>query len=104
MATRKELESKINKLNNKLAEIARENTPSKENPTGIMPREYYNTLREKQNAEAELRQIATERKAEAKTETKTFVNAFGEAATREITTAAYKRSQKALEKQLLGWM
>ena len=35
---------------------------------------------------------------------KTFTNGFGEATSREITSATYKRAQKRMEKDILGNM
>ena len=35
---------------------------------------------------------------------KTFTNGFGEATSREITSASYKRAQKRMEKDILGNM
>jgi CRISPR/Cas system endoribonuclease Cas6 (RAMP superfamily) len=35
---------------------------------------------------------------------KTFVNSFGEATTREITSTTYKREQKKTQKQIMSFM
>jgi len=36
--------------------------------------------------------------------TKTFVNSYGEATTREITSSTYKRQQKRLNKQIMSML
>lgn len=42
--------------------------------------------------------------ASGKKERKTFVNGFGEATTREITTQTYKNEQKRLSKEILNFI
>ncbi len=48
------------------------------------------------------KQSAAERAVETKG--KTFVNSFGEATKREITTSTYKSSQAKLSKEIMGFV
>lgn len=38
------------------------------------------------------------------TSTRPFINGYGEATTREITSATYKRAQKRLEREISRWL
>lgn len=70
-----------------------------------LPDEYYSLQKRRQSLEGRLRNevaktTAAKRKATQPTSKKTFVNAFGEATTREITSASYKRAQARLNKEI----
>lgn len=87
-----------NLISNRLSTIA------SSNPAYDMPQEYYDIKKEQQAVQAEhriiTREIAKRKKRTEKTTQKTFVNSYGEATTREITTATYKRAQKRARKQI----
>ena len=62
----------------------------------------YGSLREQRNAIlGERARRAHERAMAQPLKAKTFVNSFGEATTRYIETASYKRAQKRLDKDVL---
>lgn len=69
-----------------------------------LPKEYYDVQREmnaKRNAlNKALDEMASRTKRQTSQERKTFVNGFGEATRREITTETYKRAQKRLQKEI----
>lgn len=44
------------------------------------------------------------RKDFSKSSSKTFVNGYGEATSREITTSTYKRAEKRLQKQIMNFL
>lgn len=77
--------------------------------TTVMPKEYYRLLKERQCLESELRPLWDEQsrlrreiqKNSIYVQKKTFVNSFGEATKREITSAAYQRAQKRIEQAIL---
>ena len=74
--------------------------------TTEMPREYYRartTLSELQTRNMDLTlEIGRRRTGENKTVIpKTFVNSFGEATSREITSASYKRALERTKKEIL---
>ncbi len=51
-----------------------------------------------------LNAIAKKKKGAGGSSGKTFVNSFGEATTREITSGSYKRAQRRNERDVLGRM
>ena len=69
-----------------------------------LPKEYYDVQREmntKRNAlNKALDEMASRAKRQTSKERKTFVNGFGEATRREITTGTYERAQKRLQKEI----
>lgn len=100
----KSLNSQIDKLNKRLADYA------SKNPAWNMPSGYYDVQRKKQALESKRRSItnkivtASRNVTAEKTNGKTFVNSFGEATKREITTSTYKSSQAKLSKEIMGFV
>lgn len=100
----KSLNSQIDKLNKRLADYA------SKNPAWNMPSGYYDVQRKKQALESKKRSItnkivtASRNVTAKKTNGKTFVNSFGEATKREITTSTYKSSQAKLSKEIMGFV
>lgn len=100
----KSLNSQIDKLNKRLADYA------SKNPAWNMPSGYYDVQRKKQALESKRRSItnkivtASRNVTAEKTNGKTFVNSFGEATKREITTSTYKRSQARLSEEMMGFV
>lgn len=100
----KSLNSQIDKLNKRLADYA------SKNPAWNMPSGYYDIQRKKQALESKKRSItnkivtASRNVTAEKTNGKTFVNSFGEATKREITTLTYKSSQAKLSKEIMGFV
>lgn len=100
----KSLNSQIDKLNKRLADYA------SKNPAWNMPSGYYDVQRKKQALESKKRSItnkivtASRNVTAKKTNEKTFVNSFGEATKREITTSTYKSSQAKLSKEIMGFV
>lgn len=98
------LNFQIDKLNKRLADYA------SENPAWNMPDGYYDVQRKRQALESKRRSIinkivAVSRNVTAeKTNGKTFVNSFGEATKREITTTSYKNSQSRLDKEIMRFV
>lgn len=103
-AQEKSLNSQIDKLNKRLADYA------SKNPAWNMPSGYYDVQRKKQALESKKRSItskivtASRNGTAEKTNGKTFVNSFGEATKREITTSTYKSSQVKLSKEIMGFV
>ena len=87
-------------------------TLARENPiAGMgMPEEYFETLRQYQHEKAKLNELLNKkaenkrRKAFAAQDNKKFVNSFGEATNREITSLAYQRTMKRKEKEILQFL
>lgn len=100
----KSLNSQIDKLNKRLADYA------SKNPAWNMPSGYYDVQKKKQALESKKRSItnkivtASRNVTAEKTNGKTFVNSFGEATKREITTSTYKSSQAKLSKEIMGFV
>lgn len=76
--------------------------------TSVMPKEYYRLLKERQNLETELRllwneqsRLKREMRKNNHIKEKTFINSYGEATNREITSVTYQASQKRMEKAIL---
>ncbi len=105
----KKLDAQVDKLKNKLADYA------SKYPAWNMPSGYYDVQRKRQALE-EKRQAITNKIVEEvkkqsaaemateRTNGKTFVNSFGEATKREITTSTYKNSQAKLSKEIMGFV
>ena len=67
-------------------------------------RTYRSAQREYQKLQGDRAKIIDEmakKRPKEKARPKTFVNSFGEATTREITSAAYKRAQRRMERDIL---
>lgn len=100
----KSLNSQIDKLNKRLADYA------SRNPAWNMPSGYYDVQRKKQALESKKRSItnkivtASRNVTVEKTNGKPFVNSFGEATKREITTTSYKNSQARLDKEIMRFV
>lgn len=100
-AQEKKLDAQIDKLKKKLADYA------SKNPAWNMPSGYYDVQRKRQALEEQRRAItnkivtASKGTPDAKTSGKTFVNSFGEATKREITTSTYKNNQAKLSKEIM---
>lgn len=89
--------------NNLLAQIARDN------PAYNMPRLYYNVQSDKQDLQEAQRLIVNELVKRNKTSSRnatsnTFVNSFGEATKRNITSSSYEKAQKKLNKQIMSFI
>lgn len=88
----------MEKLKRRMVEL------TKQYRTWELPKEYYDVQREmntKRNAlNKALDEMAKARKGQTVQERKTFVNGFGEATRREITSSTYKRAQKRLQKEI----
>ena len=96
-AQEKKLDAQIDKLKKKLADYA------SKNPAWNMPSGYYDVQRKRQALEEQRRAITNKiGTPDAKTSGKTFVNSFGEATKREITTSTYKNNQAKLSKEIMG--
>lgn len=101
-AQEKKLDAQVDKLKNKLADYASKYR------VWELPQGYYDTQRKRQALEEKRRAItnkivtASKGTPDAKTSGKTFVNSFGEATKREITTATYKNNQAKLSKEIMG--
>lgn len=82
---------------------------NRDTQTTVMPKKYYRLLKERQYLEAELRPLWNEQsrlrreflKNNNIKQKKNFVNSFGEATKREITTITYQRAQKRMEQTIL---
>lgn len=108
-AQEKKLDAQVDKLKNKLADYASK-YPAWNMPSG------YGDLQRKRQALEEQRRAITNRiveevkkqsaaeRAATKTNGKTFVNSFGEATKREITTSTYKNGQAKLSKEIFGFV
>ena len=101
-AQEKKLDAQVDKLKNKLADYASKYR------VWELPQGYYDTQRKRQALEEKRRAItnkivtASKGTPDAKTSGKTFVNSFGEATKREITTSTYKNNQAKLSKEIMG--
>ena len=94
---------KLEELGNKMGKLSREYSASfsRENPNGDSKKQQqyfkvqkeYNKLRDKINDEEDKR-----RKSTTSQTTRTFVNSFGEATTRNITSSTYERERRRREK------
>ena len=101
-ATITRLESKIEGYKKKLADMT-----SKYN-TWELPKEYYRTQRQRQNAEEKLRNLRAKAPTtpanSVKSDGKTFVNSFGEATKREITSSTYERARKRQQREVESFL
>ena len=92
------LRDDVEKLKGRMAEI------TKQYKTWELPKEYYDVQREmntKRNAlNKALDEMASRTKRQTSQGRKTFVNGFGEATRREITSGTYERAQKRLQKEI----
>lgn len=94
----KEYDYKIEKIKNKLYDIAKNNQPHN------MQKEYYEVKKEQQRLESERGILIDELVKRNKTnsqQSRKFVNSYGEATKRYITSATYERSLKRKQKYVL---
>lgn len=67
--------------------------------------EYYKAQREFNSARADYnKELDKKPKLKSEAAKKTFVNGFGEATIREISTPTYRRAQKKLKKNVDNWL
>ena len=103
----KKLDSEFNVAIQAQESIKSEELGKREHPWDSPSKKYYNAQEKKVELQEAQRNVVKEivrrKSEEAKKQknTKTFVNSFGEATKREITSATYKRWQKRLDKQFL---
>ena len=103
----KKLDSQFNGAIQAQERIKSEELDKREHPWDTPSKKYYNAQEKKVELQEAQRNVVKEivrrKSEEAKKQknTKTFVNSFGEATKREITTATYKRWQKKLEKRFM---
>lgn len=108
-AQEKKLDAQVDNLKNKLADYASKYA------AWNMPSEYYDVQRKRQALEEKRRAITNKiveevkkqsaaERAATKTNGKTFVNSFGEATKREITSLSYKRSQARSDKEIMSFL
>ena len=103
-----QFKNSIDVVNNELMRLV--NNPSQNNPTGTQSKEYYNArnqLTDLRNSHRKVIDEIVKRKSEKSKNTvtnKTFVNSYGEATTRDITTSTYKQLQRKLNKQIMRFI
>lgn len=103
----KKLDSQFNGAIQAQERIKSEELDKREHSWDTPSKKYYNAQNKKvelQNAQRKVvNEIVKRKSEEAKNQknTKTFVNSFGEATKREITTATYERWRKKLSKQFM---
>lgn len=96
--------NKIKSVKSDLLDIARENPPHN------MPKVYYDVKKQQSVLESNHRIVIDEKvkrkKGKSKTDArnKTFVNSYGEATRRTITTSGYTSRQKKLSKELMRYI
>ena len=107
MVQLRELDSKFNSAIQVQESIKSEELGKRENTWDTPSKKYYNAQEKKvelQNAQRNVvKEIVRRKSEEAKKQktTKTFVNSFGEATTRNITTSSYERWQKKIAKRFM---
>lgn len=107
MVQLRELDSKFNSAIQVQESIKSEELGKREHPWDTPSKKYYNAQEKKvelQDAQRNVvKEIVRRKSEEAKKQknTKTFVNSFGEATTRYITTSSYERWQKKLSKRFM---
>ena len=102
-----QFKTSIDVMNNELTRLVN-------NTTGTQSKKYYdarNQLTDLRNSHRKVIDEIVKRKSEKSKNTttkKTFVNSYGEATTRDITTSSYKQLQRKLSKQIMeligGWL
>ena len=106
----KSLEAQKKALGDKMASLVRQ-TDKDGQMTSEARKEYYDTKSKRDDVVQKLSKAykadAEARSKQAKSEPvekKTFVNGYGEATHREITSSTYERAQKRLTKSVEGWL
>ena len=103
----KKLDNQFNDAIQVQESIKSKELEKRENPWDTPSKKYYNAQEKKvelQNAQRNVvKEIVRRKSEEAKKQksTKTFVNSFGEATTRNITTSSYERWQKKIAKRFM---
>ena len=103
-----QFKSSIDVVNNELIKLV--NKPSQNNSTGTQSKEYYDARKQLTDLKNSHRKVIDEivkRKSEKSKNTATnnnFVNSYGEATTRDITTSTYKQLQRKLNKQMMRYI
>ena len=103
-----QFKTSIDAVNNELTKLVSQ--PSQNNPTGKQSKEYYDARNQLTNLRDSHRKVIDEivkRKSEKSKNTatnKTFVNSYGEATRRDITTSTYKQLQRKLNKQMMRYI
>ena len=99
-----QFKTSIDVMNNELTRLVN-------NQTGTQSKEYYNArnqLTDLRNSHRKVIDEIVKRKSEKSKNTtttkKTFVNSYGEATTRDITTSTYKQLQRKLNKQIMRFI
>lgn len=107
MVQLRELDSKFNSAIQAQENIKSEELGKREHPWDTPSKKYYNAQEKKvelQDAQRNVvKEIVRRKSEEAKKQknTKTFVNSFGEATTRNITTSSYERWKKKIAKRFM---
>ena len=106
----KSLEARKKALGDKMAKLVRQ-TDKDGQMTSKARKEYYATKSKRDKVVSDLSKAykadAEARSRQAKSEPaekKTFVNGYGEATHREITSSTYERAQKRSMKSVEGWL
>ena len=103
----KKLDNEFNVAIQAQESIKSEELGKKEHPWDTPSKKYYNAQEKKVELQEAQRNVVKEivrrKSEEAKKQknTRTFVNSFGEATTRNITTSSYERWQKKLAKRFM---
>ena len=98
-----QFKTSIDVMNNELTRLVN-------NTTGTQSKEYYdarNQLTDLRNSHRKVIDEIVKRKSEKSKNTatnKTFVNSYGEATTRDVSTSTYKQLQRKLNKQIMKFI
>lgn len=107
LSREQQLSTKIKKISDKIKKLQDESMQvlnSRENSWDPYPQRYHELSREvrslmNKRSDLQYKREEERRKNEPVTP-RTFVNSFGEATKREITSASYERAQRRLDKQI----
>ena len=105
-----ELKSLDNQFKKSIDVVNNELTKLVNNSTGRQSKEYYDARTKLTNLRDSHRKVIDEivKRASEKSKNtatkKTFVNSYGEATTREITSSSYKRLQRKLNNQIMRFI
>ena len=97
------LSGKIESKGKEMEVLAREGKPSRTNPTGSIPEKYYTVQSERRSLQRRQEAVRNElgkRQKQTKSESKPFVNSYGEATKRNITSGTYERATKRTSRQI----
>lgn len=94
-----EIEEKINLAGEKMDDLAKFATPTHYNPDKA--KQYYDIKYERDDLLKQYYKLLDQEQSKKNImTTKTFVNSYGEATQKYITSATYERAQKRLSKQI----